>query len=94
VPLLGRNTFRGPGYATMDASLFKEFPLRSGRPEGLRLQFRAEFFNLANRVNVRNVSNSLGTYNATTRRWSNVNFGRSTLAFEGRQIQFALKVIF
>jgi hypothetical protein len=94
VPLLGRNTFRGPGYATMDASLFKEFPLNSKRSDSLRLQFRAEFFNLANRVNVRNVSNSLGTYNTTTRRWSNVNFGRSTLAFEGRQIQFALKVIF
>jgi hypothetical protein len=43
-------------------------------------------------VNVRNVSNSLGTFNATTRLWSNNNFGRSLLAFEGRQIQFALKV--
>jgi hypothetical protein len=89
-PMLGRNTFRGPGYASIDASLFKEF--RMG--ERMRLQFRTEFFNLANRVNLRNVSNSLGTYNAATRRWSNVNFGRSTLAFEGRQIQFALKVTF
>ncbi len=57
-------------------------------------QFRAEFFNLFNRVNVRNVSNSLGTYNATTKLWSNTNFGKTTLAFEGRQIQFALKVRF
>lgn len=64
------------------------------RSVSVRLQFRTEFFNLANRVNARNVSNSLGAYTAATRRWSNVNFGKSLLAFEGRQIQFALKVIF
>lgn len=91
---LGRNTFRGPGYASIDGSLFKEFRLRTMRSENLRLQFRTEFFNLANRVNARGVSNSLGAYNATTRRWSNVNFGRSLQSFEARQIQFALKVIF
>jgi hypothetical protein len=89
-PLLGRNTFRGPGYGTLDASLFKEF--RAG--ERARVQFRTEMFNLTNRVNLRAPANSLGTFNATTQRWSNVNFGRSTLAFEGRQIQFALKILF
>lgn len=94
VPQLGRNTFRGPGYASTDASLFKEFRLRAYKTENLRLQFRAEFFNLLNRVNLRSVSNSLGTYNATTGLWSNVNFGKSVAAFEGRQIQFALKVVF
>jgi len=93
-PLLGRNTFRGPNYASIDGSLFKEFRLAKVSNENLRIQFRTEFFNLTNRVNLRNVSNSLGTFNATTQRWSNVNFGRSVSAFEGRQIQFALKVLF
>lgn len=93
-PLLGRNTFRGPGFANTDASLFKEFRVAKIRSENLRVQFRAEFFNLFNRVNLRGPSNTLGTFNATTQRWSNVNFGRSTLAFAGRQIQFALKVVF
>jgi len=93
-PNLGRNTFRGPGYASIDASLFKEFRLPGLRSDGVRLQFRTEFFNLANRVNARGVSNSLGAYNAATRRWSNVNFGRSLQSFEARQIQFALKVLF
>jgi hypothetical protein len=94
VPTLGRNTFRGPGYASVDGSLFKEFKSPGFGKEGLTWQFRAEFFNIFNRVNLRNVSNSLGTYNATARTWSNLNFGKATLAFEGRQIQFALKVRF
>jgi hypothetical protein len=94
VPTLGRNTFRGPGFASIDASLLKVFPLPGVKREGSAVEFRAEFFNLANRVNLRAPSNSLGTFNATTQRWSNVNFGRSTLAFEGRQIQFAVKVRF
>lgn len=89
-PLLGRNTFRGPGYAVIDASLFKQFRLS----ERLRIQFRTEMFNLTNRVNLRGVTNSLGTFSAATQRWSNVNFGRSVAAFEGRQIQFALKILF
>lgn len=93
-PNLGRNTFRGAGFATADASLFKELRLVKFGAENLRLQFRTEFFNLTNRVNLRNVQNSLGTFNVTTQRWSNAVFGRTTQAFEGRQIQFALKVLF
>ena len=62
--------------------------------EGSALEFRGEFFNLTNQVNLRAPSNSLGTFNTATQRWSNVNFGLSTLAFEGRQIQLALKFRF
>lgn len=92
-PMLGRNTFRGPGYGVIDASLFKEFGVRKVGDSSLRVQFRAEAFNLTNRVNLRGVTNSLGTFSAITQRWSNVNFGRSVAAFEGRQIQFALKLL-
>jgi outer membrane receptor protein involved in Fe transport len=88
---LGRNTFRGPGYASVDASFFKDFRIPFFTSDGSTLQFRAEFFNLFNRVNLRSPGNSLGAYAAATGRWSNVNFGRSTLAFDGRQIQLALK---
>jgi len=90
-PQLGRNTFTGPNFASVDTSLLKVFRLPWISPEGSNLEFRAELFNVFNRVNLRGPSNTLGTFNATTQRWSNVNFGRSTLAFEGRQIQFALK---
>lgn len=91
VSQLGRNTYRGPSFITADASLTKAFSMPWERSA---IEFRAEFFNLTNRVNLRGPSNSLGTFNATTQRWSNVNFGRSMLAFEGRQIQFALKFRF
>jgi hypothetical protein len=93
-PLLGRNVFRGPGYASIDGSLFKEFRAPGFHRDSARWQFRAEFFNLFNRVNLRGVTNSLGSYNTTTRAWSNVNFGRSVAAFPGRQIQLALKLRF
>jgi hypothetical protein len=93
-PQLGRNIFRGPGYASIDGSLFKEFRAPGFRRDSARWQFRAEFFNLFNRVNMRGVTNSLGSFNATTRLWSNVNFGRSVAAFSGRQIQLALKLRF
>jgi len=91
---LGRNTFRGPGFATVDGSLMKIFRTPWFTRDNGAIEFRAEFFNLLNRVNLRAPGNSLGTYNTATGQWSNVNFGRSTLAFEGRQIQFALKFRF
>jgi hypothetical protein len=92
---LGRNTFRGPGYATFDLSLLKSFRLPWFSSEGSRIEFRSEFFNLFNRVNLRAPSNSLGTFSTATGLWSNrANFGRSTSSFDARQIQFGLKFIF
>jgi outer membrane receptor protein involved in Fe transport len=43
----GRNRFYGPGLTTVDFSAFKNFQFT----ERLRLQFRAEFFNLLNHAN-------------------------------------------
>ncbi|MFN2513799.1 MAG: TonB-dependent receptor domain-containing protein [Pyrinomonadaceae bacterium] len=92
---LGRNVFRGPGYATFDLSLMKSFALPWFAAEKSRVEFRAEFFNVFNRVNLRAPSVSLGTFSAATGLWSNrLSFGRSTLAFDARQIQFGLKFIF
>ena len=39
--------FRGPGLGELDSSLFKTTTIR----ENLKVQFRAEFFNLLNRSN-------------------------------------------
>ncbi len=44
---VGRNTLIGPGLATVDFSLFKDFDLGEDR----FFQFRAEFFNIMNRAN-------------------------------------------
>jgi Carboxypeptidase regulatory-like domain/TonB dependent receptor-like, beta-barrel len=78
----GRGILTAPGLVNWDFSLFKEFPLR----ESLKLQFRAEFFNFLNDVNLGYPNTSLG----------NVNFGRisDTANNTPRQIQFALKLLF
>lgn len=44
---LGRNTLTGPGYATVDASLFKNIEIG----DGSKLQVRFEAYNLLNRTN-------------------------------------------
>ena len=44
----GRDIIRGPGLANVDFMITKVIPLR----ENLRLQFRSEYFNLFNRVNL------------------------------------------
>ena len=45
---LGRNTLRGPGLVDFDSSLFKNWAFLKER---MRLQFRAEAFNVLNRAN-------------------------------------------
>jgi hypothetical protein len=76
----GRNIMRGPGTATVDMGLFKNFPI----VEGHRVQFRAEAFNLFNRVNLGNPNSNR---NAAA-------FGRITGAGSPRVIQLALKYQF
>jgi hypothetical protein len=79
-----RDFLVGPGYEDLDLSISKVFPLPIGFLEGQRLQFRAEAFNLANRVNFANP-------NATV---SSKSDGVITAASDPRILQFALKYMF
>jgi hypothetical protein len=45
---IGRNKFYGPGYGSVDLSVIKTIPIR----ERLKVQLRAEMFNLFNRINL------------------------------------------
>jgi hypothetical protein len=84
---LGRNTFRGPAYYNFDFALIKTTPIgrRSSGLERLDLQFRAEFFNLFNIVNMGLPANTI----------KGSGFGViSKTAGTSRQIQFSLKVIY
>jgi len=47
---LGRNALRGPGYRNVDFSIFKDTPIT----EGVKIQLRAEFFNIFNHPNFSN----------------------------------------
>src|SRR5262249_12213448 len=48
VPGAGRNTIRGPGFATVDLRLSKDIPLQAER---VRLRLLVEMFNATNRAN-------------------------------------------
>lgn len=92
---LGRNVFRGPGYASFDLSLLKSFSMPWVTNERSRIEFRSEFFNVFNRVNLRAPNVSLGSFSAATGLWSNrANFGRSSSSFDARQIQFGIKFVY
>lgn len=78
----GRNIIIGPGYANTDMSFFKTFTFK----ERHQLQFRAELFNIFNRVNFMNPANAA---NAT---WT--SGGILTESFPARIGQFALKYNF
>jgi hypothetical protein len=77
---LPRNAYLGPGFASTDLSLFKDFRL----PFNSRIQVRAEAFNLFNRVNLQRPNGNM----------AQPTFGRSTQSFAAREIQLAIKLIF
>ncbi|MDQ3323282.1 MAG: TonB-dependent receptor, partial [Acidobacteriota bacterium] len=77
----GRNILIGPNFRTVDLSLLKNVRLR----EKTRLQFRVETFNLFNTPN----------YQVPVFQLDNANVGRVTqTATEGREFQFAVKLLF
>lgn len=76
----GRNDLVGPPYKNVDFNAAKNIPLL----ESMKLQFRAEFFNGLNHTNY---SNPPATLSAAT-------FGKIAGAGAGRELQFALKVLF
>jgi hypothetical protein len=84
---LGRDSFRGPAYYDYDFAFIKSTPFgrrRSGA-ERMDLQFRSEFFNLFNIVNMGLPANIL----------NGSGFGEiSRTAGTSRQIQFSLKLIY
>jgi hypothetical protein len=80
---LGRDMYFGPGYANTNFNVVKHFPLHMLGEQG-KLDFRAEFFNLFNRVNLSQMQGDL----------SSSQFGRATTALGGRNVQFGLRLAF
>ncbi|MBI2821078.1 MAG: TonB-dependent receptor [Acidobacteria bacterium] len=86
---LARNAGEGPGLATLDVSILKNFFVS----ETARVEFRAEFFNVLNRTNFQGPARSRFTHTAGGT--INRTFGLLTeTATTSRQIQFGLKIIF
>ena len=76
----GRNILRSPGVVGMDAGLFRSFPLT----ERMKLEFRAEAFNVANTPRFGGPSTDV----------TNVNFMRILGASGERQFRFGLRMEF
>jgi len=76
----GRDSIRGPGFASTDLSLFKNVELGGAR----RIQVRVEAFNLFNQVRFNQPGGALGT----------PNFGKITTAQDGRVVQLGIKYLF
>ena len=89
----GRHIVRGPGLANVDFSLRKDTPLRFLGESG-QLEFRAEFFNIFNRVNFQDPSAVVFAGRAPVEN-PLVTAGQiTTTRTTARQVQLALKVVF
>ncbi len=84
---IGRNVLVGPGLATTDLSLAKS----TAASDKLRVQFRAEFFNLFNRANF-GTPNAVVFTSATAAPSPTAGVITST-STTSRQIQFGLKLL-
>ena len=81
---LGRNTYDNEGYNNLNLTVEKFFSTPWFFQEKLRCEVKGEFFNLFNRVNLTNVSNSM----------SAGNFGQATGQLNPRYFQLHLRASF
>jgi hypothetical protein len=84
----------GPSLRRLDASLFKDFPIK----EQIRLQFRAEVFNLFNSPNFGSPTTAIaftgGAVNLTGTHVTTGQINSMNATWNQREIQFALKLLF
>ena len=83
---LGRNTLRGPGYASLDFALFKNLSLGGSR----HLQLRLESFNITNHVNLGLPSTTVFSSSGPVATAGQI----TSISGTARQFQFGGKVTF
>jgi hypothetical protein len=82
---LGRNTYRGPGFAQTDGALAKDTKLPFLFSESANLQFRLDVYNLFNRVNLTGYDTNLNDGSA---------FGKANNTLQARTLQLSTKIVF
>ena len=84
-PGVGRNSFRGPKYFSVDAVLAKRFglPALPGLGNNAGIEIRANAYNLFNTLNL-----TPFTFNSPSTQIENGDFGRATSALAGRVVEF------
>jgi len=85
-PGIGRNSFRGPGYFDIDATLGKSFgiPKLPVLGEKANVEFRANFYNLFNQLNLTNIQTDI----------QNSHFGQAQNALGARVIEMQARFSF
>jgi hypothetical protein len=87
-PGIGRNSFRGPRYFSVDLSLNKQFGI-PGLREGTKLDLRANFFNAFNLLNLQ----AIGFFDPGVDVRSS-NFGRAQRGLAGRVVELQARFSF
>ncbi len=87
---LTRNKFYAPGYGSVDLSVFKNIPVT----ERLRIQLRAEMFNLLNRINLASGGGSVGSSGFVSDTIGDFNGAPGIGPGEAFNMQLAAKIIF
>ncbi len=89
-PGIGRNSFRGPGYSSVDMSLIKEVGLPGIFGNEAAVEIRASFFNALNNLNLE----PFGFFSPGTFIENDLFFGRSERGLAGRVIELQARVEF
>jgi hypothetical protein len=91
-PGVGRNSFRGPRYFGLDATLGKAFGLPNSRlfGEKARLNLEVNAYNLLNKLNLALPNTTISTDGKT----SNPLFGQSQSAYSGRIVELQARFSF
>jgi hypothetical protein len=87
---IGRNSYEGPGYASVDLRVGREFAV-NGRS---RLDLTLDLFNLFNRTNVKDVKKVWGGIDINTPPAPQFGFGTARDVFNPFQAQIGLKLKF
>jgi outer membrane receptor protein involved in Fe transport len=87
---VGRNSYEGPGYATVDLRIGREFGLGART----RLDVSLDMFNLFNRTNVKDVNTVWGGIDINTPPAPQFGFGTPRDVFNPFQTQLGLKLKF
>jgi len=89
----GRNTLIGPGIDNVDFSVYKNNYIRR-ISENFNIQFRAEFFNIANHADFAISTHNTDIFDATGASLPSTAGVLTSTSIPQREIQFALKVSF
>ncbi len=87
-PGIGRNSFRGPGFFSTDATLSKRFAVPK-ISEAAGVELRAFAFNVFNQLNLLPFS-----FGADVTHVENANFGRPSGALAGRSMELQVRITF